>query len=59
MYYDFLFKNILKSLRIKRIFIRNIKNALEEVSDNPINTAIFSSPFIVNKINENIDKLKI
>lgn len=58
MYYDFLFKNILKSLRIKRIFIRNIKNALEEVSDNPINTAIFSSPFIVNKINENIDKLK-
>jgi TRAP-type uncharacterized transport system substrate-binding protein len=58
MYYDFLFKNILKSLRIKRIFIRNIKNALEEVSDNPINTAIFSAPFIVNNINENIDKLK-
>ncbi len=58
IYYDFLFKNILKSLRIKRIFIRNIKNTLEEVSNNPINTAIFSAPFIVNNINKNIDKLK-
>lgn len=57
-YYDFLFKNILKSLRIKRIFIRNIKNTLEEVSNSPINTAIFSAPFIVNKINKNINKLK-
>jgi TRAP-type uncharacterized transport system substrate-binding protein len=58
IYYDFLFKNILKSLRIKRIFIRNIKNTLEEVSNSPINTAIFSAPFIVNKINKNINKLK-
>lgn len=57
-YYDFLFKNILKSLRIKRIFIRNIKNTLEEVSKNPINTAIFSAPYILNRINRDIDKLK-
>ena len=57
-YYDFLFKNILKSLRIKRIFIRNIKNTLEEVSNSPINTAIFSAPYIVNKINKNINRLK-
>lgn len=57
-YYDFLFKNILKSLRLKRIFIMNTKNALEEVSKNPINTAIFSAPYIVNRINRDIDKLK-
>ena len=57
-YYDFLFKNILKSLRIKNMVIKNTNNALENVNNNPINTAIFSSPFIVNKINKNIDKLK-
>lgn len=57
-YYDFLFKNILKSLRLKRFFIMNMKNALEEVSNNPINTAIFSAPYIVNRINRDIDKLK-
>ena len=57
-YYDFLFKNILKSLRLKRIFIMNMKNSLEEVSKNPINTAIFSAPYIVNRINRDIDKLK-
>jgi len=57
-YYDFLFKNILKSLRLKRIFIMNMKNSLEEVSKNPINTAIFSAPYIVNRINKDIDKLK-
>lgn len=60
MYYDFLFKNILKNLRIKRIVINANKNnyILEEVSKNKINFAIFSSPFIVNSINNNIDKLK-
>jgi TRAP-type uncharacterized transport system substrate-binding protein len=57
-YYDFLFKNILKSLRLKRFFIMNMKNSLEEVSKNPINTAIFSAPYIVNRINRDIDKLK-
>lgn len=57
-YYDFLFKNILKSLRIKNLFINNIKNPLDKVSNNPINTAILSAPFIVNKINKNIDMLK-
>ena len=57
-YYDFLFKNILKSLKLKRFFIMNMKNALEEVSKNPINTAIFSAPYIVNRINRDIDKLK-
>jgi TRAP-type uncharacterized transport system substrate-binding protein len=57
-YYDFLFKNILKNLRIKNIFINSIKNTLDEISNNPINTAILSAPFIVNKINKNIDKLK-
>ena len=57
-YYDFLFKNILKSLRLKRIFIMNMKNSLEEVSKNPINTAIFSAPYIVNRINRDINKLK-
>jgi len=58
MYYDFLFKNILKNLRIKKIIINYTKNILEEVSNNKINTAIFSAPFIVNNINTNIDKLK-
>jgi TRAP-type uncharacterized transport system substrate-binding protein len=57
-YYDFLFKNILKSLRIKNIFINKTKYTLEEVSDNPIKIGIFSAPFIVNNINKNIDKLK-
>jgi len=58
MYYDFLFKNILKNLRIKKIIINYTKNILEEVSKNKINTAIFSAPFIVNSINNNFDKLK-
>jgi len=58
IYYDFLFKNILKSLRIKNFFINNIKNPLDNISNNPINTAILSAPFIVNKINKNINKLK-
>lgn len=58
MYYDFLFKNILKNLRIKKIIINYTKNILEEVSKNKIHTAIFSAPFIVNSINENFDKLK-
>ena len=61
MYYDFLFKNILKSLRIKRMVInsnKNTNNILEEVSKNKINAAIFSAPFIVNSINNNLDKLK-
>ena len=57
-YYDFLFKNILKDLRIKRIIINDTKNILEEVSKSNINFAIFSAPFIVNNINTNIDKLK-
>lgn len=57
-YYDFLFKNILKDLRIKRIIINDTKNILEEVSKSNINLAIFSAPFIVNNINTNIDKLK-
>jgi TRAP-type uncharacterized transport system substrate-binding protein len=35
-----------------------MKNSLEEVSKNPINTAIFSAPYIVNRINRDIDKLK-
>ena len=61
MYYDFLFKNILKSLRIKRMIInsnKNTNNILEEVSKSKINAAIFSAPFIVNSINNNFDKLK-
>lgn len=58
IYYDFLFKNILKNLRIKKIIINYTKNILEEVSKNKINTAIFSAPFIVNSINNNFDKLK-
>jgi TRAP-type uncharacterized transport system substrate-binding protein len=53
-YYNFLFKNILKSLRINNLFINDTKDALEDVNKSPINTAIFSSPYIVN----NIDKLK-
>jgi len=58
MYYDFLFKNILKNLRIKRMIINDTENILEEVSNSKINTAIFSSPFIVNSINNNFDRLK-
>jgi len=57
-YYDFLFKNILKDLRIKRIIMNDTKNILEEVSKSNINLAIFSAPFIVNNINTNFDKLK-
>lgn len=53
-YYNFLFKNILKSLRINNLFINDTKDALEDVNKSSINTAIFSSPYIVN----NIDKLK-
>lgn len=57
-YYNFLFKNILKGLRVKNMVIKNTKNALENVSNNITNTAILTAPFIVNKINTNIDKLK-
>lgn len=57
-YYDFLFKNVLKNLRIKNMVIKNTNNALENVSSNITNTAILTAPFIVNKINKNIDKLK-
>lgn len=53
-YYEFLFKNILKSMRVKNLIINNTKDALEEVSKNLTYTGIFSSPFIVN----NIEKLK-
>jgi len=31
-YYNFLFKNILKNLRVKNMVIKNTKNALENVS---------------------------
>lgn len=58
MYYDFLFKNILKNLRIKRMIINDTENILEEVSNSKINTAIFSAPFIGNSINNNFDRLK-
>ena len=57
-YYNFLFKNILKGLRVKNMVIKNTKNALENVSSNITNVAILTAPFIVNKINTNIDKLK-
>jgi len=53
-YYDFLFKNILKSLRINNLIINDTKDMLEEVSNNPIHTGIYSAPFIV----KNIEKLK-
>ena len=53
-YYDFLFKNILKSLRINKLIINDMKDTLEEVSKNPLHTGIFSAPFIVNNINKNI-----
>jgi len=56
-YYNFLFKNILKSLRINNLVINN-KNTLKQISNNPVNTGIFSAPFIVNNISKNIDKLK-
>lgn len=57
-YYNFLFQNILKSLRINNIFINNTKYTLEEVSKSPNHIGIFSAPFIVNNINKNIDKMK-
>jgi len=57
-YYNFLFKNILKNLRVKNMVIKNTKNALENVSSNITNTAILTAPFIVNNINKNIDILK-
>ena len=57
-YYNFLFKNIIKSLRIKNLIINDKKNTLEEISNNPIHTGIFSAPFIVNNISKNIDMLK-
>jgi TRAP-type uncharacterized transport system substrate-binding protein len=53
-YYEFLFKNILKSMRVKNLIINNTKDALEEVSKNLTYTGIFSAPFIV----KNIEKLK-
>jgi TRAP-type uncharacterized transport system substrate-binding protein len=53
-YYDFLFKNILKSLRINNLIINDTKDMLEEVINNPIHTGIYSAPFIV----KNIEKLK-
>ena len=53
-YYEFLFKNILKSLRINNLIINDTKDTLEEVSNNPIHTGIYSAPFIV----KNIEKLK-
>ena len=53
-YYEFLFKNILKSLRINNLIINDTKDMLEEVSNNPIHTGIYSAPFIV----KNIEKLK-
>ncbi len=58
IYYDFLFKNILKNLRIKKIIINDTNNILEEVSKNNINMAIFSAPFIINSVNTKIAKLK-
>lgn len=57
-YYDFLFKNILKSLRINNLIINDTKDTLEEVSKSKTHVGIFSAPFIVNNINKNIDKLK-
>ena len=53
-YYNFLFKNIIKSLRINNLIINDKKDTLEDVNKSTITTAIFSSPFIIN----NIDKLK-
>ena len=53
-YYEFLFKNILKSLRINNLIINDTKDMLEEVSNNPLHTGIYSAPFIV----KNIEKLK-
>lgn len=53
-YYNFLFKNIIKSLRINNLIINDTKDTLEDVNKSPITTAIFSSPFIIN----NIEKLK-
>jgi TRAP-type uncharacterized transport system substrate-binding protein len=57
-YYNFLFKNILKSLRINNLFINDKKYTLDEISNSKIKTGIFSAPFIVNSINKNIDMLK-
>lgn len=57
-YYDFLFKNILKSLRLNNLIINNTIDTLDKVSKNKMNIGIFSAPFIVNNINKNIDKLK-
>lgn len=57
-YYNFLFKNILKSLRINNLFINDKKYTLDEISNSKIHTGIFSAPFIVNSINKNIDMLK-
>jgi TRAP-type uncharacterized transport system substrate-binding protein len=53
-YYNFLFKNIIKSLRINNLIINDTKDTLEDVNKSPITTAIFSAPFIV----KNIDKVK-
>ena len=53
-YYEFLFKNILKSLRINNLIINDTKDTLEEVIKSQTHIGIFSSPFIV----KNIEKLK-
>lgn len=57
-YYNFLFKNILKSLRMNNLIINDTKDTLEEVSKSKTHVGIFSAPFIVNNINKDIDKLK-
>jgi len=53
-YYEFLFKNILKSLRINNLIINDTKDTLKEVIKSQTHIGIFSSPFIV----KNIEKLK-
>ena len=53
-YYEFLFKNIMKSLRINNLIINDRKNTLEEVIKSRTHIGIFSAPFIV----KNIEKLK-
>jgi len=60
-YYDFLFKNITKSAKVKKVNIiyeKNNDDLLKKVNENPFNLAIISSSILSRKMSTDIDLVK-
>lgn len=60
-YYKFLFSNIVKSLKVKKLLIfqvDNTKDLLKNVNDTKYNLAIVSAPTLVKKLSTDVDSIK-